>query len=75
VLAMMSSRIGRLNLIEVEYAMALRTAELRWVKQIIGDVSSGKLTWNPAMLRKHAAHFFITCMPARAAGTTTANNL
>jgi DNA-binding PadR family transcriptional regulator len=75
VLAMMSSRIGRLNLIEVEYAMALRRAELQWVKQIIGDVSSGKLTWNPAMLRKNAAHFFTTCMPARAAGTTTANNL
>jgi DNA-binding PadR family transcriptional regulator len=75
VLAMMSSRIGRLNLIEVEYAMALRTAELKWVNQIIGDVSSGKLTWNPAMLRKHAAHFFTTCMPAKAAATSTANIL
>src|SRR5579864_6696554 len=48
VLASIAPRVGRLNLIEVEYAVAMRKAELHWVKQIIEEVNSGKLKWDPA---------------------------
>jgi len=57
-------RVGRLNLIEVEYALALRNAEVRWVKAIIAELKTGKLKWDPELVRKHAAHFFTTCLPA-----------
>jgi len=62
-LDLMIPRIGRLNLIEVEYALALRLSEQRWVEQIVEELGSGKLAWNPARLRKHAAHFLTTCLP------------
>ena len=58
VLDTINARVGRLNLIELEYATALRTSELRWVKQIIDELRTGKLRWSPEMVRKHAAHFF-----------------
>ena len=63
VLVTMTSRAGRLNLIELEYAIALRTAELRWVKQIIKELNSHSLEWDPELLRKHAAQFFTLCLP------------
>jgi DNA-binding PadR family transcriptional regulator len=56
-------RIGRLPLIEVEYVLAMRSAEREWVEQIIKDLNTGKLDWNPAMVRKHAAHLFDNCQP------------
>ena len=62
VLVTMTSRAGRLNLIELEYAIALRTAELRWVKQIIKELDSHTLEWDPELLRKHAAQFFTLCL-------------
>jgi DNA-binding PadR family transcriptional regulator len=64
VLSTLTARIGRLSLIELEYAVALRTAELRWTKRIIGELHNGKLKWNPEILRKHAAHLFAACLPA-----------
>jgi DNA-binding PadR family transcriptional regulator len=63
VLATVTPKVGRLNLIELEYAVAWRTAELRWIKQIIAELRSGKLNWNPKMLQKHAANFFTSCLP------------
>jgi DNA-binding PadR family transcriptional regulator len=65
VLKHVTPRVGRLSLIELEYSVALRTAEHRWVKRIITELRSGKLSWNPELLRKHAAHFFTTCLPAK----------
>jgi hypothetical protein len=65
VLRSIAPRVGRLNLIEVEYALALRVAELRWVKQIIGELDTKKLNWSPEILRKHAAHFFTNCLATR----------
>src|SRR5215470_2042611 len=38
VLAQVTPKVGRLNLIEVEFALALRTGELGWVKQIIEEL-------------------------------------
>jgi len=64
-------RIGRLPLIEVEYALAMRSAERDWVEQIIKDLRNGKLDWNPAMVRKHAAHLFEHCQAPNSPNLTT----
>jgi DNA-binding PadR family transcriptional regulator len=50
VLRMMVPRIGRLVLVEVEYARAMRQAELAWVKSLIEDLRSGALKWDPQRL-------------------------
>ena len=63
VLAAMVPRIGRLPLVEVEYALALRAAERDRVVQIIKDLRAGKLDWSAGMVRKHAAHLFDACSP------------
>lgn len=64
VLRTVTPRAGRLNLIELEYAVALRTAELRWVKQILEELRSGKLTWNPEGIRRSAAHLLTNSLPS-----------
>jgi DNA-binding PadR family transcriptional regulator len=55
VLAAMVPRIGRLVLVEVEYARAMKQAELAWVRSLIDDLSSGKLQWDPEVIRRFAA--------------------
>jgi DNA-binding PadR family transcriptional regulator len=40
-------RIGRLVLVEVEYASAVRQAELTWVRSLTKDLRAGTLTWDP----------------------------
>ena len=37
--------LGRLALVELEYAQALRRAELAWVQRLVDDVTSGALDW------------------------------
>jgi DNA-binding PadR family transcriptional regulator len=39
-------RIGRINLVESEYARAMRAAELQWVRAVVDDLRSGAFTWN-----------------------------
>jgi DNA-binding PadR family transcriptional regulator len=73
VLATVSPRVGRLNLIELEYAVAWRAAELRWVKKIIQELRLGKLSWNPKMLQKHAAHLFGSSLPPKQCENQTLN--
>lgn len=65
VLRNLTARVGRLSLIELEYSVALRTAEMRWVKRIIAELRSGKLNWDPELLRKHASNLFTTCLPPK----------
>ena len=55
VLQTMVPKIGRLVLVEVEYVRAMRQAESAWVKSLVEDLRSQKLTWNPEALRQHAA--------------------
>ncbi|HEV3080051.1 MAG TPA: PadR family transcriptional regulator [Gemmataceae bacterium] len=50
VLKEMVPRIGRLFLVEVEYARAMRQAERKWVSALIEDLKSGRLQWNPRKL-------------------------
>jgi DNA-binding PadR family transcriptional regulator len=39
--------LPRANLIEWEYARAMRQAELEWVRSLADDIQSGSLTWEP----------------------------
>jgi DNA-binding PadR family transcriptional regulator len=47
-------QIGRLFLIEAEYAIAMARAELDWVQKLIDDLRSGRLTWDPEQLLANA---------------------
>jgi DNA-binding PadR family transcriptional regulator len=38
--------VGRASVLELEYRRALAEAELAWIKSIITELQSGKLTWN-----------------------------
>jgi DNA-binding PadR family transcriptional regulator len=40
-------QIGRLPLVEAEYARAMKQAELGWVRSLIEDIRAGRLTWHP----------------------------
>jgi DNA-binding PadR family transcriptional regulator len=40
------SFVGRVHLMEIEYLLAMRQAELAWVRVILGELRSGSLTWN-----------------------------
>src|SRR5271154_1344836 len=39
-------RVQRIHLIESEYLLAMRRAELNWVRGVVGEVRSGRLTWD-----------------------------
>jgi DNA-binding PadR family transcriptional regulator len=63
VLETLIPKITRLPLIEVEYLLASRRAELEWVRALIEDLRAGRLTWDTqTLLRAIAA--------ARQAGET-----
>jgi DNA-binding PadR family transcriptional regulator len=47
VLQTMVPKIGRLVLVEVEYILAMRQAELAWVRTLLDDLQAGKLAWDP----------------------------
>jgi DNA-binding PadR family transcriptional regulator len=51
VLEQMVPRIGRLVLIEVEYARAMRQAERDWVRELREDLRTGRLGWDPEAFR------------------------
>jgi DNA-binding PadR family transcriptional regulator len=55
VLKTMIPKIGRLVLVEVEYARAMRQAELAWVHTLLEDLRTGRLTWDPQALCRLAA--------------------
>jgi DNA-binding PadR family transcriptional regulator len=42
--------IGRGPLVELEYSRAMAQAELEWVRSLIDDLRSGKLTWDVAKI-------------------------
>jgi DNA-binding PadR family transcriptional regulator len=39
-------RVGRINLIESEYLIAMRKAELEWINGLIVELQSGQFTWD-----------------------------
>jgi DNA-binding PadR family transcriptional regulator len=54
VLKTMTPRIGRLVLIEVEYARAMRQAELAWVRAFQKELEAGKFSWDPKQICRFA---------------------
>src|SRR5450631_2023257 len=40
-----AAHVHRINLIESEYLLAMRKAELKWVRSVAGELDSGQLTW------------------------------
>ena len=50
-----SGTVPRLFLLESEYMRAVTEAELMWVRNLIGDLSNGKLAWDPAAIRSVTA--------------------
>jgi DNA-binding PadR family transcriptional regulator len=55
VLQTMVPTIGRLPLVEVEYARAMRQAEAGWVKSLLEDLRTGRLSWDPEAMRQGVA--------------------
>ncbi|HXG40043.1 MAG TPA: PadR family transcriptional regulator [Candidatus Limnocylindrales bacterium] len=49
-----SAPVARLFLIEDEYRLAQLRSELSWVRALIGDLRSGKLTWTEEWVRAAA---------------------
>lgn len=47
--------LPRLVLLELEHAMALVSAEMAWVRRLLGDMQSGALIWNEELLRAQFA--------------------
>jgi DNA-binding PadR family transcriptional regulator len=45
--------LPRLVLLELEHAIALASAEMDWVRRILGDMQSGVLRWNEELIRAH----------------------
>jgi DNA-binding PadR family transcriptional regulator len=45
-----AGRLPRVLIVEGEYALAMKRAELEWMRGLIGDLESGRLTWDREML-------------------------
>ncbi|HUY87744.1 MAG TPA: PadR family transcriptional regulator [Pirellulales bacterium] len=46
ILENLTPQIGRVPLLEAEYALAMRKAELQWVRALVDDLHSGQLAWS-----------------------------
>jgi DNA-binding PadR family transcriptional regulator len=57
--------LPRIFLLEAEYAAAIIRAEIRWLREVIADLKSRRLTWGEAMIRRLAADL----APAQASGS------
>ncbi len=53
-----SEHVDRVNLLETEYALAMRKAELAWVRRRLADLRTGRLSWDIGAILKglRAAH-------------------
>lgn len=52
-LADATPRVGRIHVLESEYACAMRVAELAWVKKLVTDIAARRLDWDlTAMLQE-----------------------
>src|SRR5262249_37364041 len=49
-----SGHVGRINLIESEYAIAMMKAELRWVGALLGELGLGTFRWDLRQILKQA---------------------
>ena len=74
VLEQMIPKIGRLVLVEVEYERAIQQAELAWVKSLMADLQSGKLKWDPEVIRRYASAYPTPGTTAASAGAIVQND-
>jgi len=52
-IAAVGARIGRIHVLESEYARAMRAAEAKWTREVLADLRKGELTWSfKAILRQ-----------------------
>jgi DNA-binding PadR family transcriptional regulator len=49
----LGQHLHRLSLLEAEYLRSIREAELAWVRSLVDDIRSGRLTWNAEELIKN----------------------
>ena len=40
-------QLARANLLEAEYLIALKRAEVDWLQAVVADLREGRLSWNP----------------------------
>ena len=40
-------QLSRINLLETEYLIALKRAEVDWLHAVVADIREGRLTWSP----------------------------
>jgi DNA-binding PadR family transcriptional regulator len=40
-------QLSRINLLETEYLIALKRAEVDWLRAVVADIREGRLTWSP----------------------------
>jgi len=53
VLKTLAPKIGRINLLEVEFERALCQAEVNWLQQVLRDLRSGALAWDIELILRH----------------------
>jgi DNA-binding PadR family transcriptional regulator len=46
VMKQVAARVARLHLLEAEYQLSMRKAELQWVRSLLEELRSGQLTWD-----------------------------
>jgi DNA-binding PadR family transcriptional regulator len=49
-------QLSRINLLETEYLIALKRAELDWLRAVVADIREGRLTWNPSAAATRLNH-------------------
>jgi DNA-binding PadR family transcriptional regulator len=52
-----AEQLPRVFLVEGEYAHALKRAELDWVRSLVADLASGRLTWDHDLIARADAQF------------------
>jgi DNA-binding PadR family transcriptional regulator len=53
VLQLLGPKIGRVNLLEIEFECAMCKSELTWIRQVAMDLRSGGLTWDLAQVLRY----------------------
>lgn len=64
----MGGRLHRLLLLELEYLLAIRRAELAWVTALAADVANGTLGWDPDAIRSDPGSLVVSPGPGPGEG-------
>lgn len=64
----MGRQLHRLLLLELEYVLAIRRAELAWVTGLAADVANGALGWDPDAIRSDPGSLVVSPEPGSGKG-------